>query len=136
MKSFKSVFAKTAGMLVLVSSLNSFSSNTQAQLTPQYVSVNEFTGNIRFVRVVGDMLVFELHLNTILPKGSTLRVSDGENNLIFEERTSTATYNIRYKIFRNDMDKVNFEISDKKLLLNQSFNIKSRMEEKAEVTKA
>lgn len=98
--------------------------------------MNENASNIRFVGLEGEMLVFELKLKTLLPKGSILTISDEENNLIFEERTSADTYSIRYKIARNNFSKINFEISNKQFSLNQSFNINSRMEEKVEVTKA
>jgi len=133
MKSMRSVFVKTAFMLVLTSASNSFAA-TQTQ--EQYSIVNESAGNIRFVSIEGEMLVFELRLNNLLPKGSMLRIMDGENNLIYEERTSVDTYNIRYKIVRNDISKINFEISNKVFFLTQSFNVNSRTTETVEVTKA
>ncbi len=135
MKSLRSVFIKTTCMLVLASVSNSFTA-TQAQVQPQQFVANESAGTIRFVRIEGDMLVFELHLINLSPKGSKLRILDGDNNTLFEEKISTETYNIRYKIVRGDISKINFEVSGKTIFLNQSFNVKSRTEEKIEVVKA
>lgn len=134
MKSLKSIFIRTACMFFLVSLCNSFTI-TQAQVTAQAVSGNETEGSIRFVQAEGDMLVFELHLTNLPAKGSRLRIIDGDFNTLFEQKISTATYNIRYKIARGEMSHINFEVSGKKLFLNQSFSIKSRTEEKIEVTR-
>ena len=134
MKSLKSSITKAACMLAFACTANSFDI-THAQVSPQYIVSNEPASNIHFVGMEGEMLVFELRLNTLLPKGSMLRISDEENNILFEERTGAATYNIRYKILRNDLSKINFEISSKSFLLNQSFNVSTKTEEKTEVTK-
>ena len=122
-------------MLCFVSLSNSFNI-TQAQVQPQSFAVNESAGTIRFVKAEGDMLVFELRLTNLPANGSRLRILDGDNNTLLEERIGTETYNIRYKIVRGDMSKINFEVWGKKIFLNQSFNVKSRLEEKVEVTKA
>jgi hypothetical protein len=134
MKSLQSVFIKTTCMLLLASSLNSLTS-VQAQVTQSTVASTDSSGSIRFLRAEGDMLVFELLLINLPENGSQIRILDGDNNTLLEERISTKTYNIRYKITRGDMNKINFEVSDNKILLNQSFTIKSRTEEKIEVTK-
>ncbi len=134
MKTFKSVIAKAACMLALTSISNSFTS-AEAQLNLMYISANESLDNIRFISMEGDMLIFELRLNSLLPKGSLIRILDGENNVIYEESTEIETYNIRYKIVKNGMKKINFEISGKHFFLNQSFKVSSTTEEKIEVTK-
>jgi hypothetical protein len=136
MKSLQLVFIRTTCMFFLVSLCNSFAI-TQAQVTAQTVSINEASaGSIRFVEAAGDMLVFELHLTNLPARGSRLRIIDGDNNTLLEQQINTETYNIRYKIVKGDMSKINFELWGKKLFLNQSFTIKSRTEEKIEVTKA
>lgn len=135
MKSLRSVFIKTTCMLALASVSNSFTV-TQAQIQAQPIVATESASIIRFVRIDGDMLVFELSLRNLPPKGSNLRILDGDNNTLLEEKISTETYNIRYKIVRGDISKIKFEISGKRIFLNQSFNVKSRTEEKIEVTKA
>jgi hypothetical protein len=82
------------------------------------------------------MLVFELHLTNLPAKGSKLRIMDGEHNTLLEQNIRTEVYDIRYKIVWGDINTINFEVSGKKLFLNQSFTIKSRTEEKIEVTRA
>jgi hypothetical protein len=135
MKSLKSVFIRTTFMLLLASLSNSFTIS-HAQVQPQTVAANESSSSIRFVRAEGDMLVFELRLINLPANGSKLRILDGDNNTLLEEKINTETYNIRYKIARGDISKINFEVSGRKIFLNQSFTIQSRTEEKIEVTKA
>ena len=135
MKSLKTIFIRTGCMLLLVSLSNSFTV-TQAQVQTKAVVFNESSNSIRFVQAEGDMLVFELHLSNLPANGSKLRIIDGDNNTLLEQNISTESYNIRYKILKGDISKINFEVSGKKLFLNQSFTIKSRTEEKIEVTKA
>jgi hypothetical protein len=136
MKSLKSLFTKTVCMLVLVSVSNSFSFASAQEAKPTYATAKEPVNNIRFVRLDGDMLVFELSLYNLPAKGSSIRIMDGENNLLFEEKISAQTYNVRYKIARENISKVNFEIFSKKVLLYQAFNVDFKTEEKLEVTKA
>lgn len=135
MKSINSVFTRTVCMIALVSFSNSFA-KTMAQGYPQLVVAKEAKENIQFVSVEGEMLIFELRLNNILLKGSVIRILDGDNNIIFEEKTNEGTYSIRYKIVRNDMRIINFQVYNKNYSLNQSFNITSVIEEKIEVKKA
>lgn len=135
MKSFQSVFTKAACMLVFAVTSNSFTV-TEAQARPESVVTDESPSHIRFVRVDGEMLVFDLHLKNLPENGSMLRITDGDSNTLFEEKIRAATYNVRYKIAKGDIHKINFEVAGKKILFNQSFNVKSRTEEKIEVTKA
>jgi len=122
--------------MLLLTSLSNLFTITQAQVQSQTVDANESSSSIRFVRAEGDMLVFELRLINLPANGSKLRILDGDNNTLLEERINTETYNIRYKIARGDISKINFEVSGKKIFLNQSFTIRSRTEEKIEVTRA
>jgi len=122
--------------MLALTSLSSFFEPAKAQLHAGYVSVAEPAENIRFVSVEANMLIFELRLNELLPKGSMIRIIDGEDNIIFEERTEADTYSISYKIIRNDMSIINFQVFNKNFSLNQSFKVSSRLEEKIEVTKA
>ncbi|MBL0183289.1 MAG: hypothetical protein IPP96_13720 [Chitinophagaceae bacterium] len=134
MKSFKSIFTRTVCLLTLAIASNSFT-YSQEPAKPKYAAGKTAVSDIRFVRTEGDMLVFDLLLSNLPAKGTMLRISDGENNIILEEKISTETYNIRYKIARENIKRINFEISGKKVFLKQSFTIGSRVEEKIEVTK-
>jgi uncharacterized protein YxjI len=134
MKSIKSVFIKAACMLSLVLVSNSFSS-TQAQPVQYAVSATETKGDIRFVNAQDGMLVFELNLKNLPAKGSMLQIKDEAGNVIFERSIKTETFNVRYKIERNNISKISFEVTAKKMLLNKTFSINSRMEERIEVAK-
>lgn len=134
MKSFKSVFIKAAFMLSLVLVSNAFLA-TQAQPVLYAVSANDSKGDIRFVKAVDGMLVFELDLKNLPAKGSMLKIKDEAGNLIFEENIKTETFNVRYKIERNNITKIVFEVSSGRSLLNRTFSINTRIEERVEVAK-
>lgn len=99
------------------------------------VPAAESKGDIRFVHALDGMLVFELNLKDLPAKGSLLAIKDEAGNVLFEQKIQTETSNVRYKIERNDIRKISFEVTGKKLLLNKSFSIVSRLEERIEVAK-
>lgn len=134
MKSIKTVFIKAACMLAFILVSNSFSL-TQANAQVNKNPAGNSNGDIRCISADGNTLVFELRLQNLPAKGSNLQITDESGNLIFEERIATADLNVRYKIERNNIRKLTFEVSGKKLHLNKSFSINSRMEEKIEVAK-
>ncbi len=134
MKSIRSVFIKATCMLALVSVSNSFSVS-QAQPVLYTVAANEPKGDIRFVNAQDGMLVFELNLKNLPAKGSMLQIKDEAGNVIFEDNIKTETFNVRYKIERNNISKLSFEVSAKRILLNRTFSINSHTEEKIEVAK-
>lgn len=134
MKSFKSVFVKTTCMLSLALVSNSFSA-THAQKALYAFSATESKGDIRFVNAQDGMLVFELNLKNLPAKGSMLHIKDEEGNLIFEENIETENFNVRYKIERNNISKISFEVTAKKMLLTKTFSINSWTEERVQVAK-
>lgn len=134
MKSLTSVLTRAICLLILAIVSNSFTYSQQPVKSTSAFAETSF-GDIRYVRTEGEMLVFDLNLNNLPSRGTMLRISDGENNVILEEKISTGTYNIRYKIARENIRRINFEVSGKKIFFNQSFTIDSRIEERTEVTK-
>ena len=133
MKSITSVFIKATCMLAFVLVSNSFSL-TQAQPMRTYSPVAD-SGDIRFVHAQEGMLVFELNLKNLPAKGSILTIKDESGNLLFEQTIKTENYSRLYKIEKNSISKIIFEISGKKILLNKSFSVNSWTEEKVEVAK-
>jgi hypothetical protein len=131
MKTIKSVFIKATCMLAFILVSNSFS-RTQAQAQQNYLAASDSTGDIS---AEGEMLVFELNLKNLPTKGSRLKIMDQAGNLLFEEGIRTETYNVLYKIERSNVSKIIFEVSNKKILLNKSFSINTRIEERVEVAK-
>ncbi len=135
MKIIKSVFIKTTCLLILILVSNSFSL-IQAQTVFYPVSANEIMDNIRFVNVENDMLVFELNLKDLPVKGSTLTIKDEASNLLLEQKIVADTFRVLYKIVRNDISKITFEVvSSNRVFLNKSFSINRWIEEKIEVAK-
>ena len=122
-------------MLAFTLVCNSFS-KTQAQQAPKtYVAASESGSEIRFVQAEDNMLVFELNLKNLPAKGSALSITDEAGNVIFEERIKADTYQRRYKIERNSISKIAFEISSKNFKLNRTFSINTWIEEKVSVAK-
>ena len=134
MKTIKSVFIKATCMLAFILVSNSFS-RTQAQVQQNYLAAADTTGDIHFVSAEGAMLVFKLNLNNLPEKGSRLKSRDQASNVLSEQGTRTETYNVLYKIERSNVSKIIFEVSNKKILLNKSFSINTRIEERVEVAK-
>ncbi|HAO45456.1 MAG TPA: hypothetical protein PLZ45_04025 [Ferruginibacter sp.] len=134
MKSLHSFITRTVCLLVLATVSNLFSF-TQAQVTTAYAGAKTATGDIRFIKTEDNLLVFDLQLNNLPSSGALLRITDGDNNVILEQRISSETYGIRYKIEKADIRQLHFEILGKKVFINQSFNIGSKVEERTEVTR-
>ena len=132
MKSIKTVFIKAACMLAFVFVSNSFSLQ---QLKAQANYHAQADADIRYISAEDNLLVFEMRLQNLPAKGSNIRITDEDGNMIFEDRVTTTTCNVRYKIERNNVNKLTFEILGKNLRLNKSFSISSRTEEKIEVAK-
>ena len=131
MKQFRSATCK-ALFLFLLSTGAAGITHAQKELA----SVSYTANKVQFVGVEGDLLIFDLHFTNLPVQGSIVRIIDGENNEIFEERILQTTLHKRYKIVRNNTSKIRFEISSKQLLFNESFKVAVWVEEKLEVTKA
>ncbi len=134
MKSIRSVFIKTTCMLTLILFSNSFSF-TQAQVMAKHTTTSSVAGDISFVKMEGDMLVFDLNLKNLPAKGSRLHIMDEAGNTLFDQVIRSVTHNKRYKIERNNISKIVFEVSSGKSLLNRSFSINTYVEERVEVAK-
>jgi hypothetical protein len=131
MKQLHSLAAK-AGFLFIISTGAAPITKAQAPIA----NVKLVSNKIQFIGVEGDMLVFELLLNDLPKEGSWLRITDENRTLIFEERIKSSSHSKRYKVIRNSMNKIQFEIFSKQTLLKESFNVNLKMEEKWEVIKA
>ena len=134
MKSFKTVSIKAACMLAFVFVSNSFSL-TPVHAQAEHHAPTDAKGDIRYISAEDNILVFEMRLQNLPAKGSNIRITDDAGNIIFEDRVKTATCNVRYKIEKNNISKLTFEVLGKKLYLNKSFSINTRLEEKIEVAK-
>lgn len=92
--------------------------------------------SIRYVGMEGELLLFELELNA-LPAGTcSLRIRDEANTIFFEQKIEGPVYRKRYKIHPDQFQHLQFEVIQGKLLLEQRFNLRYRVEEKFEVVRA
>lgn len=132
MRSVKSVFTKTVLVALFFFSSGNF---LFAQTQPAPEETTGMENKIKFVGSEEDMLVFEVQLDNLPVKGSTLSILDEKNNPIFEERITTGVLIRRYKIARDEMGMITFKISGKTFSVSQSFTINYRVEEKLEVKK-
>ena len=113
MKSIKTVFIKAACMLAFVFVSNSFSL-TQVKAQEKYCAPADDTkADIRYISAEDNVLVFEMHLQNLPAKGSRIRITDEAGTTIFEDYFTTATCDVRYKIERNNISKLTFEVSGK-----------------------
>ena len=124
-----------SGVFILALAFLSIQSFAQDQ--PQNLVANNYTTNkVRFVGIEDNMLVFDLKLSNLPLKGSRIRIVDGDNNVLFEHRTSAATYIKRFKIVRDNLKDIHFEVINKETILKESFQLKYTVEEKMEIIKA
>jgi hypothetical protein len=92
---------------------------------------------VKFAGLDGDMLLFDVLVDN-LPAGiNTLSILDENGNLLFEERVNATRLNRRVKFTRDvDVDMITFKISNKTVLVSQSFTVSYKVEEKWEIKKA
>lgn len=129
MKSFKTVFVR-----LVFASFFLFSSGNVVNAQAQPVA--ETTDSlIRFAGIEDDMVIFEVELENLPLKGSTISILDNYGTVLFEERIAATSLNRRYKIVRNNIDTVTFKVSGKSFSINRSFTISYRLEERLEVKK-
>jgi len=132
MKSHKSFFFRTVLIATAFLTIQSFA-QAQAQ---NLIASTDAANKVQFVGMQGDMLIFDLQLNNLPSKGSWIRIMDGKKNILFEHRTNSATYLKRFKIVRENLSNIHFEVISKEIILKESFQLNYKVEEKMEVIKA
>lgn len=132
MKSFNQSFMKTVLILLLFITGVCYG---QVNLLSMYGISNPKAASIEFIKREGSMLVFEVNLMNLLLRGCILKISDETGEIIFENRITAETYKQTYRIERNNLNKINFEVTGKKYRFRESFQLRFIIEEKVEVTK-
>lgn len=122
-------------MIFLAMSFFGIQTFAQAQ-SQTFLANNKAVNKIQFVGIEGDMLVFDLQLGNLSEKGSWIRVMDGDKNVLFEKRIYSSTYSKRYKIIKDNISQLHFEVINHETILKESFQLKYKVEEKMEVVKA
>jgi len=82
-----------------------------------------------------NMFVFDVHLTSLPLKGNVIRITDGNNNLLFEERINAKVHRRRYEVERSVTDKIYFQMINRQLFLKELFLLNHKVEEKWEVVK-
>jgi hypothetical protein len=94
------------------------------------------TNSIVFVKTEGDAVIFRTDLLTLPAGGSTLFIKDEAGNVLFSEVITTMTHQKLYRISRENISGLYFEVRSKKFSFKQSFNFQTKIEETFTVTKA
>lgn len=108
---------------------------SQPTLKPLAAMENNSLASIEFVMADKETLVFDVNLVGLPETGCSFKIYDASGDILFEQRINTGSYRKLYRIERNNSDKISFEARGKNFRLNESFNLRFRLEEKIEVTK-
>ncbi len=93
------------------------------------------SGSIEYVKGDAVSVTFLVHLARVPEKGCKLKIVDQSGEVLFEQRIKTATYSSMYKISRNNLSKISFTAVGKDFRVEESFSLRSVIEEKIEVSK-
>jgi hypothetical protein len=92
---------------------------------------------VKFVGVEDDMLLFDVMADNLPAGPSTISILDHQGILLFEERIYASKVSRRFKFNRDHVfEMITFKIVNKTILLDQSFTISHKFEEKWEVKRA
>ncbi len=122
-------FLQTSLLLVMLFLAN----DTRAQRTEN--NLESSPASIAFIGLEDNMLVFDLHLALKDLSTGSLRILDGNNAQLFSERILKHVATKRYKIVRDDLDKIKFELVINRSVFRQSFDVATRFQEVLEVTR-
>jgi hypothetical protein len=111
-----------------------FTESSSAQMQNP-VLTDSAINSVEFIGIQDDMLVFELHLENVLQKGMILSILDENGTLLFSEKIEKTNFARRYKIPKT-FNKIRFDVRGKQQIMNESFDIIYKVEEKFEVSKA
>ena len=132
MKPTTPLFKKAVFVPLVLISLACFS---QPALKPLAAMETANVRSIEFVHADRETLVFDVNLAGLPETGCRFKIYDAAGDILFEQWINAASYRKRYRIERNNSDKISFEAKGKNFRFNESFNLRFRLEEKIEVTK-
>ena len=132
MKSLNQLFKKALVLPLVCISVLSFS---QPEFKVGGGDTNTENGTIEFVKLEDDMLVFKVSLSQIPEKGCQLKITNENDEVIFEKKINSTSFQGIYRIERSNMSKLNFTATGKNFRFVESFNLRFQVEEKLEVSK-
>ena len=125
MKQFRIVLMST---FVLVASLIGQRSAAQSLKTfpdPSILAVN----NVQYIGLMDQLIVFELRLTDLSDRSVTLSILDENDNEIWSEKIDGSLIK-RYKFDKNRFHKIRFHVKGRRQILNETFNVSYKTEEK------
>lgn len=129
MKTILALFAATLSTTLFVQP-----SVSQKPLT--YNTVLENTKSVSYLGIKNEMLVFEVILNFDDKEIKTLNIYDENGNELYSERIKTNTFVKQYMFAKNESAKIQFTLRGKKSILNETFQVDYKFEEKLVISKA
>lgn len=93
-------------------------------------------GHVHFIGINEGMLVFEVQLENVQQKEIVLTIDDENGYEIYSERIEKPAFIKRYKIEKNAMNKIQFNIKEQQKTSTETFNVNYKLEEKFEISKA
>ena len=128
----KTIFALIAA--TLLSTL--FVQPSVSQSTAEHHSIVENTKTVSYLGVKNEMLVFEVKLHLNDNELKILSIYDEVGNEIYSERIRTNTFVKQYMIAKSSVGKIQFTLRGKKSIMNETFQVNYRTEERLEISKA
>ena len=128
MKPIKKLFAKVLLPLVFVLSIFSASAGNT-------FPVPETKNSIEFLKIDGDTLLFKTELYNLPKEGCMLIISDAAGNTLYSENIKSGSHAKIYRINRQELTGVYFEVRSKKMFYTESFTFNTKLQETFLVTK-
>ena len=120
MRSIKFVFLKAIIIVFFTFCAGSSYSQNQPE---NYVKI-EGANKVQFMGIENGFLVFDLLFSEVPAKGCTLKITDNDGNIMFEESISERSFTRRYKVAKEETSRISFKAVGKGFVFNQSFIIK------------
>lgn len=107
-----------------------------SQKPATYDTVVDNTRSVSYLGLKNEMLVFEVSLNFDDNETRILKIYDENSIEIYSERIKTNTFVKQYMFAKNAGAKIQFTLRGKKTILNETFEVNYKIEEKLVITKA
>lgn len=131
MKQFRSLIMTTLITMTSFIAQQSIAQPEQPSFADPFIS-----NSVKYIGMKDDLLVFEVRLGNNVQKGTTLSIPDEKGNEIYSERIKTSSFVKRYMFAKNTISKIQFNIKGRRQIMNETFNVNFKMEERLEVSKA
>jgi len=98
--------------------------------------VSETIPSVSYVGLKNEMLVFEVRFHFSESQVKTFRIFDEAGNEIHSEQIKSKAFARQYMFPKNISSKLQFVLRGKKEMMNETFNVSYKMEERLDISKA